>query len=382
MWVLCLVILVTISSLPRIQSAIDESDFAPMKSQSTGTSISNFDGFTKLNESAHITSTKTSSEITFAFNGSSSTWVTERYIYTIADGSYCDDFSIQATLGYSFTDTDDLTNVGMIVGSYYDGDTNYLGEPGILTDEVHAYTSVMDSWSGNQAVHQVIFFNNSVPDELFNAYGSAGLTGTVLINQTRKAGLWNCSVMDSSGTTTYTTKTWSNVSQEVNYIIIFYNAQNSNSDTSATISSITANLEIITEVEPDITAPDLTIIAPINNSIIPTNNITVVWSGADNESGLKNYYIQLDSEEWIDVNLTTSYMFESLTDGIHTIEVKALDKNLNERTCLVTFTVNTLTSSPSTMSLFGFTYIAVISTLIVFVSLTRISKRLRQNYKT
>ncbi|MHA1185806.1 MAG: hypothetical protein ACTSSK_02860, partial [Candidatus Heimdallarchaeota archaeon] len=245
LFVLCLVILVTLSSLPRIQSAIDESDFAPMKSQSTGSSISNFDGFTKLNENAHITSTKTSSEITFAFNGSSSTWVTERYIYSIADGSYADDFSVQATIDYSFIDTDDLSTVGMIIGSNYDGNNNYIGQPENLVDQLRAHTNVYDAWSGNQAVHQVLMTNNSVQDELFDSYGSAGLSGTVLINQTRNNGVWTCSIMDSTGTTTFVTKTWSNINQEVNYIIISFNAQNSNSDTSATVSSITGNLDIV-----------------------------------------------------------------------------------------------------------------------------------------
>jgi len=245
LFVLCLFILVTISSLPRVDSAIDESDFTPLKSQSTGTSISNFDDFTKLNESAHITSTKSSSEISFAFNGSTSSWVTERYIYAIDTGSYCEDFSIQATVDYSFTDTNDLTTVGMIVGSYYDGNDNYIGQPDTLVDQLRAHTNVYDAWSGNQAVHQVFMTNNSVQDELFDSYGSAGLSGTVLINQTRNNGVWTCSVMDSTGTTTFVTKTWSNINQEVNYIIISFNALNSNSDTSATVSSIIGNLDIV-----------------------------------------------------------------------------------------------------------------------------------------
>jgi len=245
LFVLCLVILVTISSLPRIQSAIDESDFAPMKSQSTGTSISNFDDFTKLNESAHITSTKSSSEISFAFNGSTSSWVTERYIYAIDTGSYCEDFSVQATIDYSFADIDDMTAVGMIIGSNYDGNNNYIGQPEILGDQVYGYTSVYDAWADDQAVHKVLISNNSISDDLFDAYGSAGLSGTVLINQTRKDGSWTCSVTDSSGSTTYVTKNWLNVNQEVNYIIIFYNSQKSYSDTSATVSSITGNLDIV-----------------------------------------------------------------------------------------------------------------------------------------
>jgi len=171
--------------------------------------------------------------------------VTERYIYSIADGSYADDFSVQATIDYSFIDTDDLSTVGMIIGSNYDGNNNYIGQPENLVDQLRAHTNVYDAWSGNQAVHQVLMTNNSVQDELFDSYGSAGLSGTVLINQTRNNGVWTCSIMDSTGTTTFVTKTWSNINQEVNYIIISFNAQNSNSDTSATVSSITGNLDIV-----------------------------------------------------------------------------------------------------------------------------------------
>ncbi|MHA1503161.1 MAG: FG-GAP-like repeat-containing protein, partial [Candidatus Heimdallarchaeota archaeon] len=291
---LSLVIFMIIGSSSKVHSTIDETDFTPLNSKWNGSSISNFDDFTKLTESEHITSTKSSSDIAFDFNGSSNSWVTERYIYAIDDGQYCENFSIQATIDYSYTDTNDLSTVGMIVGSYYDGDNNYLGQPENLSDQLYAYTNVMDSWSGNQAVHQVVLMNNSVDDELFDSYGSAGLTGTVLINQTKKAGSWTCSVMDSSGSTTYVTRTWTDVSQEINYIIIFFNALDSNTDVSATVSSITGNLDIIYENEVIITDfqdfsvyEDESIISSVNGD----SYISFNYNGGSSTSSLTEAYV-------------------------------------------------------------------------------------------
>ncbi|MHA1185750.1 MAG: Ig-like domain-containing protein [Candidatus Heimdallarchaeota archaeon] len=145
---------------------------------------------------------------------------------------------------------------------------------------------------------------------------------------------------------------------------------NNDNDFTATIH-ITIFIE---SLDPDIIAPELTILSPINDSIIPLNTITVIWSGEDNESGLMAYYIRLDSGEWIDINVTTYYTFNDLVDGVHTVEVKAVDNDLNERVCLISFTINT---TPSTADTSGFTLLLTIASLISVIGFVKIKMRLK-----
>jgi len=126
--------------------------------------------------------------------------------------------------------------------------------------------------------------------------------------------------------------------------------------------------------EPDIIAPELTIHSPINNSIIPLSSITVIWSGNDNDSGLMEYHIRIDNGDWINVNLTTYYNYVDLTDGVHIVEVKAIDNELNERLSLITFTIST---APSTAASPGFTMLLAISALISIIMVVRISLRFK-----
>ncbi|MHA1354740.1 MAG: hypothetical protein ACTSR1_06170, partial [Candidatus Heimdallarchaeota archaeon] len=206
--------------------------------------ITDLENFTLLIDSPHIASTKNNTHIEYLFNGSSNSWVTERYIYRIDPGYYVSDFAIQVKVDYSYTDTNDLMTVGLIVGSYYDGFDNYMGDPNYLTDQFHVYAGIEDSWSENQARHHLSLHNNSVVEGDNDSNGAAGLSGTAMINQTRVDDELSCSVMDNTGATTFVDHVWENSDEKINFLMFYFNTQNVLTDANATISSIVADLVI------------------------------------------------------------------------------------------------------------------------------------------
>jgi len=49
------------------------------------------------------------------------------------------------------------------------------------------------------------------------------------------------------------------------------------------------------------------------------------YAGYDNESGIKKYYTRLDSESWVDNGTATTKYYSNLSNGSHTLSVKAID---------------------------------------------------------
>jgi parallel beta-helix repeat protein len=113
----------------------------------------------------------------------------------------------------------------------------------------------------------------------------------------------------------------------------------------------------------DITPPTISIATPVNGSEIKSSTITVSWTGSDETSGVHHYEIRLDDNPWINVETNTTHIYEGVSDGNHTINVKAFDKTGNTKQDTVNFIVNT---SP----LFGPGYVeeaAIIATIIIII---------------
>lgn len=90
----------------------------------------------------------------------------------------------------------------------------------------------------------------------------------------------------------------------------------------------------------DTETPMLSITNPKNETIMEKSKITVEWSGNDTGSGIKQYQINIDKAKWENVT-KTSYTLKELSDGYHTVKVKAIDEMGNIKTKSVKFTVNT-----------------------------------------
>ncbi len=95
----------------------------------------------------------------------------------------------------------------------------------------------------------------------------------------------------------------------------------------------------------DMTAPTLDITSPSDGSIFDTDSVSVSWTGSDETSGIGHYEVRIDGGSWTDVGNNTTHTFSGLSDGNHTVDVKAVDNAGNEATNSVGFTVDTTAPS-------------------------------------
>ncbi|MBS3817867.1 MAG: hypothetical protein KGY76_09940, partial [Candidatus Thermoplasmatota archaeon] len=91
----------------------------------------------------------------------------------------------------------------------------------------------------------------------------------------------------------------------------------------------------------DSTPPEIEITSPEEGAIINSEELTVEWTGDGGEIEVDHYEIRTDDNNWIEVGMDTNYTFAALTDGDHSVEVKAQDKEGRETISGVNFTVNT-----------------------------------------
>lgn len=105
------------------------------------------------------------------------------------------------------------------------------------------------------------------------------------------------------------------------------------------VSSITT---IPTQAQQDDeTPPTINIKSPNEGSMISQKDVKINWTASDQESGIKEYRINVDkAEEWTTINDKSEYTIKNIGDGRHRVAVKALDDNFNEATDIVNFTVD------------------------------------------
>ncbi|MFP4052104.1 MAG: PKD domain-containing protein, partial [Thermoplasmata archaeon] len=88
------------------------------------------------------------------------------------------------------------------------------------------------------------------------------------------------------------------------------------------------------------TSPELDILAPKEDEIFNISSVTVEWTSSD-ESGIDHHEIQLDEDNWNDVGIDSEYTFEEISDGEHTVYVKAVDNTGKSTEKSVNITVDT-----------------------------------------
>ncbi|MFH1588209.1 MAG: hypothetical protein ABIA76_02635 [Candidatus Diapherotrites archaeon] len=82
------------------------------------------------------------------------------------------------------------------------------------------------------------------------------------------------------------------------------------------------------------------ITAPSAGYSTSSTSITMTYSGIPGDSTISRYWVRLDSDEWIDNSLNTSYTFSNLTASNHNFSVKATDfYDLNSADSNVSVTV-------------------------------------------
>ncbi len=100
----------------------------------------------------------------------------------------------------------------------------------------------------------------------------------------------------------------------------------------------------------DTIVPDLSIDSPEDGGLFNTDSMTVRWHASDNTSKIDHYEVRMDRGSWIGVGKNTSYDFTGISDGRHTVEVKAVDRAGNEKTASAGFETDTTPPSVTSAS--------------------------------
>ena len=90
----------------------------------------------------------------------------------------------------------------------------------------------------------------------------------------------------------------------------------------------------------DTIAPSVSITYPTAGSYNVTGSVTVKWTASDSGSGIAKTEIQVDSSSWSVVS-GTSDALTSLSNGSHTVTVRATDNAGNAKTASVSFVIDT-----------------------------------------
>jgi hypothetical protein len=91
----------------------------------------------------------------------------------------------------------------------------------------------------------------------------------------------------------------------------------------------------------DANAPVVTITSPANNAVIASDDVLVQFTATDTGSGVVKYEYKLDNGAWTAVT-EKEHLFSDLSQGSHTISVRATDATNWKGTATITITVDTV----------------------------------------
>ena len=116
----------------------------------------------------------------------------------------------------------------------------------------------------------------------------------------------------------------------------------------------------------DTVAPEVQIDSPANNYITNITTVTVGWSGSDDTSGIAGYQYQLDSGTWSGISMLQTNVFTSLSNAVHTVTVRILDRAGNTADASVSFTMDNIVPSVSISAPAVNSYTDLTSTTVVW----------------
>lgn len=114
------------------------------------------------------------------------------------------------------------------------------------------------------------------------------------------------------------------------YTLYFYSVDKLGNEEPAKSSSITM----------DNTAPDVTFTSPSNEIAVGTSDVYVSWTGFDSGSGIAYYETKIDDNEYSNKTTFTSHTFLNVTEGNHSVYIKAVDNLGNYKELSITFIVD------------------------------------------
>ncbi len=117
----------------------------------------------------------------------------------------------------------------------------------------------------------------------------------------------------------------------------------------------------------DTTPPVLSISSPTAGAFLNTASPHVYWSATNATTGINGYQYRIDGNAWSAIVSDTDHIFSALSQGSHTVDVRAVDNAGNSVTASVTFVVDTVNpaisiTSPPNAFVSGNTLVTVIWT--------------------
>ncbi|MEF8874304.1 MAG: S8 family serine peptidase [Candidatus Thermoplasmatota archaeon] len=135
-------------------------------------------------------------------------------------------------------------------------------------------------------------------------------------------------------------ETWENVGEVESHL--FEGIEDGDHTAEVRATDLAGNDEIATvSFTVDTTSPTVTISAPGEGDIFNVSQVDVEWTGEDETTSIDHYEVRLEGGAWEEVGKDESHTFESLEDGDHTAEVRAIDEAGNSEVSSVTFTIDT-----------------------------------------
>lgn len=89
----------------------------------------------------------------------------------------------------------------------------------------------------------------------------------------------------------------------------------------------------------DVTPPTVHVTSPVQGAAVTSSNVTVNWTGADNETGIDHYSVYLN-ETLVGNTTASSYNVSNLSEGWNNITVVAYDKAANNASDRITIFVD------------------------------------------
>lgn len=105
-------------------------------------------------------------------------------------------------------------------------------------------------------------------------------------------------------------------------------------DMAGLVSAIYQDDIVLDTLPPSLMSPT------VNGTKIKSSSYSLNWTAMDQGSGVDRYEVRVDGGAWTTTGATPSYTFSDLADGVHTFEVKAIDKAGRSQALSVDIIVN------------------------------------------
>ena len=128
----------------------------------------------------------------------------------------------------------------------------------------------------------------------------------------------------------------------------------------------TTSINVIVDNVP----PTLSITSPTSGSELTSSSVTAIWTGLDAGSGIDYYEVKLDGGSWINVLTSNNHNFSGISDGSHTVYVKAVDGVGNSKEASVNFIVSAgliFGLDLTTIAILGAAFIIVIVVIVYLI---------------